>query len=147
MGEIFDVFGLDLRILTLQAINFGLVLLVLWYFLYKPLTAMIEKRRKDTIEAVANAERAANDVKEADTKRKEILTEANLEAEKIVMSARQNGKEKEAQIISDAQERGEKMLADAKQQGEESKRQYIAQSKEEIAKLIVLGVEKTLKNQ
>lgn len=147
MEQIFEVFGLDVRLLIIQMINFGLVLAILTYFLYKPLLKVIEKRRADTIEAVANAERAANELAEADTKKKEIVTNANLEAEQIVASARDAGKEKEAQIIKEAQERSDKMLSEARDQGAETKRQYIMESKEEIAKLVVMGVEKTLRGR
>lgn len=147
MEQIFGVFGLDIRLLIVQMINFGIVLAVLTYFLYRPFLNMIEKRRSDTIEAVANAERAASELAEADTKKKEIITKANLEAEDIVKTARDAGKEKETDIITEAMRRSDQILADAHSQGDETKRQYIAESKEEIAKLIVLGVEKTLKEK
>jgi F-type H+-transporting ATPase subunit b len=147
MTEILNVFGIDFRVLILQAVNFGIVLVVLWYFLYRPLITLIEKRRKDTIEAVANAERASAELAEADTMRKEIVTRANIEAEGIVTSARQSAKETEAKLVSDAQTRTDLMLAEAKTQAEEAKKKAIAESQGEVAKLVVLGVEKMLRER
>lgn len=144
MTEILEVFGIDFRVLTLQAVNFGIVLVVLWYFMYRPLIALIEKRRKDTIEAVANAERASAQLAEADATRKEIVTRANIEAESIVSSAKNAAKETEATLVSEAQARTDHMLAEAKIQAEEAKKKAIAESQGEVAKLVVLGIEKIL---
>lgn len=145
MIEILTVFGIEPKMMLIQAINFGIVLVALTYFLYKPLTAMIEKRRADTIEAVANNERAENAAREADTKKKEILSKANLEAESIVETARKHAKDKEAEIVKTASEKGSAILSDAEARGEELKRTYINESKEEIAKMVVLGVEKIIR--
>jgi len=147
MIEILNVFGINLTMMLIQAVNFSIVLGILWYFLYTPLMKMIEKRRADTIEAVANAERAANDLAEADTKKKEILTEATLTAEDMLKSARLQAKETEEQIISEAQGKSEDILSEAHTIGEETKKRYLDQSKDEIAKLVVLGIEKTLRNR
>ncbi|NBD74048.1 hypothetical protein GVX82_03330 [Patescibacteria group bacterium] len=143
MGAIAEVFGLKVETLLIQSFNFALAALVLWYFLYRPLVTLIEKRRADTIEAVANAERAANELAEADTKKKEIISQANLAAEEIVDNARSSAREQESELVKEAHEKSSQIIAEAKTQGEELKRSAVAESKEEIAKLIVLGIEKT----
>ncbi len=147
MSEILSVFGIEWETFLIQAVNFGIAATVLWYFLYRPLVSLIEKRRADTIEAVANAERAASELAEADTKKKEIITAANLSAEEIVDNARQTAKEEGSNILKEAHSKSDQLVAEARTQGEELKKSYIAQSKGEIAKLIVLGIEKTARNQ
>ncbi len=147
MSEILGVFGIDFRVLILQAVNFGIVLVVLWYFLYRPLINLIEKRRKDTIEAVANAERAAAELSEADATRKDIITKANKEAEQLVLSAREQAKDTESKLVHDAQARADQLIAEARAQGDEAKKRALAESREEIAKLTVLGVEKLLREK
>ena len=144
MEQILDVFGVDWKILIVQIVNFGLLLGVLWYILYKPLTKLINDRRTQIIEGVANAERAEAAVKDADAKKTEIIAKASIEAEGVVTAARTAGKTREAQIIKEAQERHERILKEAELKGEEMKREALRESKEDIAKLIVLGAEKTL---
>jgi F-type H+-transporting ATPase subunit b len=147
MTEILGVFGIDLGVLILQMVNFGIVLVVLWYFLYRPLITIIEKRRSDTIEAVANAQRASVELSEADTKKKEIITKANLEAEQMIHNAKQHAKDTESKIVHDAQARSDSIVAEARRLGQEEKDRTIAQSKDEVAKLVVLGVEKILRER
>jgi F-type H+-transporting ATPase subunit b len=147
MEQIIDVFGIDWRVLVVQVINFTLLLSVLWYFLYKPLTTLIENRRAQIIKGVADAERAEAALKDADAKRAEVLAKASMEAQDIVNASRASGKAREAEIVQEAQEKYERMLAEATLKGEELQRDALAKSKQEIAKLVVLGVEKTLKER
>jgi F-type H+-transporting ATPase subunit b len=147
MEQIIDVFGIDWKILVVQIVNFTVLLGVLWYFLYKPLTTLIENRRAQIIKGVADAERAEAALKDADTKKADILAKASIEAQEIVNASRSSGKAREAEIVQEAQEKYERMLTEATLKGEEIQREALAKSKQEIAKLVVLGVEKTLKEQ
>ena len=147
MEQIIDVFGLDWHKLLVQMVNFAVLLGVLWYFLYKPLTTLIENRRAQIIKGVADAERAEAALQDADTKKADILAKASIEAQDIVNASRSTGKAREAEIVKEAQEKYERMLAEATLKGEEIQREALAKSKQEIARLVVLGVEKTLKER
>lgn len=145
MQQIIGVFGIDWHVLIVQIINFTILLSVLWYFLYTPLITLIENRRAQIIKGVADAERAEVALKDADAKRAEILASASIEAQGIVTGARASGKAREVEIIEAAQEKYERMITEAAQKSAELEREALIRSKQEIAKLVVLGVEKTLK--
>ncbi len=147
MEQIIEVFGIDWRILAIQILNFGILLGVLWYFLYKPITNLIENRRAQIIQGVADAERAAAALKDADAKKADILAAAALDAQALIAQARETAKSKETEIMREAQEKGERILAEATLKGEEVQREALVKSKEQIAQLIVLGAEKTLRER
>lgn len=147
MQEIIDTFGVDWRLLIIQAANFGLLLLVLWYFLYDPLLGLIEKRRSKIEEGVKNAERAEKKLKAIESEREGVITNATREAEVIVSLAKERGGTKEQEIIQNAQEKSERILNEAQKKAEESKRQAIAESQSEIARLAVLSAEKVLRSR
>ncbi len=147
MNEIIAVFGIDWKILFVQIVNFAILLGVLWYFLYKPLVSLIEKRRTQIIQGVADAERAEAALKDADAKCGEMITKAALDAEAVLGEARTSAKRKEAEILHSAQEKYEHLLAEAALKGEEIKRTALRESKEELAKMVVLGVERVLKER
>jgi F-type H+-transporting ATPase subunit b len=119
----------------------------LWYLLYRPLLSLIEKRRAQIIESVANAERAETALKDADAKKAEIMTQASREAEGIVTAARDSGKTREATIVQDAEEKAARIVTEANMKAEELQREALEKSKDDIAKLVVLGVEKTLREK
>ena len=147
MEQIIATFGIDWKILLIQVLNFSILLALLWRLLYRPLTNLIESRRAQIVEGVANAERAALALKDSDAKRVEILTQASLEAESLMVHAREAGKQKEAALLKEAEAKYARMLQEAALKGGEIERTALAESKEEIARLIVLGVEKTLKQK
>lgn len=147
MEQILDVFGIDWRILIVQIVNFSILLGVLWYLLYGPLLRLIESRRTQIIEGVANAERAEAALRDADAKKAELITKASVEAEGILSTARTSGKQREAAIVTEAEQKAARLLAEATMKAEETQREALEKSREEIAKLIVLGVEKTLREK
>ncbi len=145
MEQLIHTFGIDWKILLAQVVNFAVLLGVLWYFLYQPLLSFIEARREKIIQGVADAERAETALKDADAKKSDIIANASIEAEHIIATARETGKSKEADLVQEGQRKYDRLLQEATLKGEELEREALERSKEEIARLIVLGVEKTLR--
>lgn len=144
MQEIIGVFGINWKLLLIQAINFGIVLLVLWHFLYKPVVGMLEKRREVIAKGVADAEAAGRERAETKEERGAMLTAASVEAGTLVERAKQRGEEKERGILLEAQRKSERILEDAAMKAEEKKRRTLLESKEEIARMAVLGAKRLL---
>ncbi len=144
MENIIAVFGIDWKILLVQVVNFSVLLAILWRLLYRPLMSLIEKRRAQIVEGVANAERAELAFRDADAKKAEILAQASRDAERVLAQAREAGKLKETELTRQAQERYERTLAEAHLKGEEIQREALQKSKEDIARLIVLGTAQAL---
>lgn len=142
MEAILHTFGIDWRLLTINAINFGLLLAALWYFLYTPILAMLEERRKKIADGVAAAEASQQELKEIESARAAKLAAAGKEADAIVVAARTAGGEKEREIIERGEAAAATLLRDAEAQAAETKARSIEESKHEVAKLIVLGIEK-----
>ena len=99
MSELFAASGINWQLLIVQAINFGLLLFILWYFLYTPILKLIDDRQKKIAEGVKTAEARANSVLEEASARaeeakrmalsessKEIARAAVLAAEKILQT-------------------------------------------------------------
>lgn len=147
MEQILNVFGIDWKVLFVQVVNFSILLGLLWYLLYRPLVRLIESRRAQIIEGVANAERADVALRDADAKKAAIITKASLEAEEMMRLAREHAKSKETSIVHAAEEKAERVLVEATMRAEELQREAVEKSRADIASLIVLGVEKTLREK
>ena len=81
MSKILDVFGIDWRLLVINAVNFGILLLLLKYFAYKPIMDALEARRRKVSEGVRNADLAERKLKSIEASRTEILAQAGKEAD------------------------------------------------------------------
>ena len=144
MDQILTTFGIDWRLLAIQAFNFGLVLLALWYFLYRPILRMIDARQKKIAEGVKNAERAETLRQETEREKGGIIIAATKEGEGIVERARKAGAENEKKALLQAEMKAAQIATDAQREAQELKVRTLAESKGEIARMVVLGVEKVL---
>ncbi|OGG74110.1 ATP synthase F0 subunit B [Candidatus Kaiserbacteria bacterium RIFCSPLOWO2_01_FULL_54_20] len=147
MSELFAAFGINWKLLLVQAFNFGLLLAVLWYFLYRPVLKMIDDRRQKIAEGVQNSEAAARRLLEAKTEGEGIVGAASREAEGLVATARARAEERAAEIVKTAEVQAESALADARARGEEAKRQTLKESEREIARAAMLAAEKILREK
>lgn len=142
MESILGVFGIDWKLLLIQAVNFGLLMAALTYFLYGPIMRMLEERRQKVADGVRDAEAAARTRQEVENSRGDILAKAGKEADEALRAARATAVKKEKEILGAGEAAAASMLKDADAQAQEMKAQALRESKEEVAKLIVLGIEK-----
>lgn len=147
MDQLIATFGIDWRLLLVQSVNFGLLLLVLWKFVYRPVLAMIDTRREAIAEGVRKAEAADRRLAEADAEGKELVGAAAREGEGIVASARARAEEKAAELLKEAQDKAAATAADAAERAAEAKRRALAESEQEIARAAMLAAEKILRTK
>ncbi len=147
MEAILSTFGIDWRLLLIDAVNFGLLLVGLTYFLYKPVLNMLEERRQKMARGVEAAQKAQERLSEVESERVGTLREAALEADELVARARAAAARVAAEQLAEAQVRAQSVLEEAQASALELKRESLEESKREAAKLIVLGMEKLMANK
>ena len=144
MEGLITTFGIDWRMLAIQIVNFGVLLTALWYFLYKPMLQFLDKRRSEVVEAVQKSEQAELKLKDAAAAKTKKIAEAAREAMAIMDSAQVSAQAQAAALLLEAQQRAERTLLEAHERAEEVKRKTLIAQKAEIARMAVLGAEKTL---
>ena len=142
MEQLFEAFGIDWRLLLINVINFAVLVGGLTYFLYKPITNALETRREKMAQGVRDAEAAEVKLRGIESTRSEKLAEAGKEADSLLSQARDAGAKKGREMLDAAQAASARTVAEAEVQARELKNQALEESKQEIAKLIVLGIEK-----
>ncbi len=147
MEAILHTFGIDWRLLLVNAINFGLLLAVLSYFLYKPMLKMLEDRRTHIAAGVAASNEAKERLAKIEETRQETIQAAAREADDLVRAAREAGNTRSAELVAAGERRAAAAVAEAELQAKELKERALQESKAEVAKLIVLGIEKTAKHK
>ena len=147
MSEILGIFGIDIYLLIAQTANFAVVLAALWYFLYRPVTALLEKRQHVIKEGVANAEIAKSEREQARAERDGIIAEATHEGAALLEQAKTRAQEHEALALKEAAAKSERVLEDARARAEAKQRELLASTQEEIAAMIVMGAEKVLRER
>lgn len=145
MEQLFDTFGIDWKLLVAQAVNFGILLVVLTYVLYKPIMKTLDERRAKIAQGVKDAEDAAVKLAEADTEAGARIAAADSEAETLVANARETAGSERSRIVKEAEERAARLTADAEARAKESAEKALRDSEKEIARLAILAAEKAMR--
>lgn len=145
MDQIISAFGIDAKLIIIQLINFGILMVALGYFLYKPILRILDERAEKIAQGLKDAEAAAAAKAEADVEKQTILTGAHHEAGEVAKRAKAAADATAAGIVSGAQDKAAAVLADAEAKREQIKAAALKESEKEIASLAVLAAEKVLR--
>ena len=55
MDQLLHAFGIDVKLLLAQAVNFGVLLVVLWLVLYKPVMKTLDERKAKIAQCVIDS--------------------------------------------------------------------------------------------
>ena len=146
MNQLFAAFGIDWRLLIIQGVNFAVLLSALTYFLYRPITKMIDDRRNKIAEGVRMAEAAEGRLAEAKIEGVGLVGAAAREAEALVATARLNAQTKGEEVLHAAEIRADSVMKEAAAKSEELKRQALLESEREVVRAAMLAAEKIMRD-
>lgn len=145
MNAFLDQFGIDWKLFLSQLVNFGLILIILSVFVYKPVIKIIKERNKKIKEGLDKAEEAGVRLKEVDEIGKKKIKEAENESIKIIKNTEDKAKELGKELAKKAEEKNVKLQKEIeesyKKQQEEMKKKVFKQASELVKKTIVKTVE------
>ena len=147
MEQLIQAFGIDVKGITVQIINFVILMGLLSYFLYKPVLKLLQDREDAIKQGIADAEAAAAAKAEADTERQTVVAAAHKEADDINARAKVAADEKTDEILNNAEDKAAQVIKAAEQKGVDLQAHARKESEAEIAKLAVLATEKLLKKE
>lgn len=147
MEQLIHAFGIDVKLIIVQIINFVILVAVLTYFLYKPVLKVLAEREEKITQGIKDAEAAAEAKASAENEKQTILTAAHAEAESVAQKAKSFADVKSDEIIAEARTKADSVISDAQSKGAEIKAQAHKESEAEIAKVAVLAAEKILKEK
>lgn len=145
MDQLLHAFGIDVKLLLAQAVNFGVLLVVLWLVLYKPVMKTLDERKAKIAKCVIDADEASKKLAGADEEASAIVHKADMEASALVSSARETANAEKVRLLKEAEERAAKIAEDADARAKEAANKMFKESERDIARLAILAAEKTIR--
>ncbi len=139
--------GLNWKLFLAQLINFGIVVFILWKWVFKPVTSALEARRQRIEESVKTAEEIEKRLQEFEAHRETQMRKAQAQAEALIQKAEGLASESKSQILEMARLEARKLLAEAKTAIATEKEQMLREIREEVATLTVMATEKILREK
>jgi F-type H+-transporting ATPase subunit b len=109
-----DALGIEPTLLIAQIVNFFIIVVVLNVLLYKPILAMLEKRKKDIEAGLLYSEKMKKEDEVAEGKKATLLASARKEGQGIIEEARKTAKIEEKQILEEARKTADEMILKGK---------------------------------
>lgn len=134
--------GINWKFLISQGVNFLLLVLILWWLLYKPVLKMLKDRQTKISESMALAEKNRREAEELEHKNKEEIAKNRQLAKNIVDEATDNAKSGVKEILATAEADAKKIIEKTKTESQHEKEKTINSLKQELAELILLASQK-----
>jgi len=147
MEAIINAFGIDVRLIIIQIVNFTILMVALVYFLYNPILNLLKSREEKIKQGIDDAEKAAEARSQAEEEKKEVLTAAHHSAEEVSMRAKQVAEVTASGIVNEAHDKAADVLKDASVKAEQLRTQIQKEAEDEIAKTAIMAAEKILREK
>jgi len=135
--EIARQFGVDWAHLIAQIISFGIVCALLYKFAYRRVLAMLEQRRQQIAEGLANAEKIKAELARTEAQRQEVMAQVNAQATMLIEEARAAAARVEEQETQKAIAAAEQIVAKAREAADQDHARMLAELKREVGRLVV----------
>jgi len=137
MAETLQSMGIQWPKLIAQAVNFAIVLFILWRWAYRPVFAMLDARREKIAEAMADADKIKADLAKTEAERREILTKAGDQANKLIEEARAAAARVRDQETQKAVAAAEQIMIKAREAAVQDHNRMLQELKREVGRLVV----------
>lgn len=135
--RIVKVFGVDWAHLLPQIISFCIVCALLYRFAYRPILKVLEERRKQIAQGLADAETIRSELARTEAMRQEILTQTNAQAIQLIEEARAAAARVQEQETQKAIAAAEQIVAKARDSASRDYARMLADLKREVGRLVV----------
>jgi F-type H+-transporting ATPase subunit b len=130
-----------------QIVTFAVLVWFIQRFLWGPLTALMEDRKKRIADGLAAAERGQHEQQLAEERAKEALHAAKEQAAGIIAQAQKRAAEIVDEAKDEARSEGERLLAAARAEIDHEYNQAKEQLRAQVVSLAVAGAEKVLEQE
>ena len=147
MESIISTFHIDWKIIIAQAVNFGVVFLVLYIFALKPLSKLMAERSERIAKGVDDAKTNSVLLEKTRQEYENALAQARVEANKIFQEGKKEAEAKRVVMLEEAKKEVSATIENGKKMLEAEKTKMVGEAKNEIINLAMQATEKLMKSK
>ena len=136
--------GINGKLFFAQVLNFGLVMVVVWKWVYTPLLKVMDERNKKISDGLAEAEQIKQERTRFDQEKTKLLKSAHEEAHKIMQAAYEEAKQERQELVAKTQQEIERMDREHRTHLIQEEARMLQSLKSQVAQLVVQTTEKIL---
>jgi F-type H+-transporting ATPase subunit b len=137
ISQIARTFGVDWTHLGAQIISFAIVCGVLYLFAYRRVLAMLENRREQIAQGLANAAKIKAELDRTEAQRRDVMSQAHTHAAQFIEEARTAAARVLDQETRKAVAAAEQIVGKAREAAAQDHDRMLAELKREVGRLVV----------
>jgi len=145
--EILQAFGLDIKLLIANLVNFLILVFILYKLGYKPILKFVKERQEKIEKGIKHAEEAAKKLDDAANKQDKMIANAHKEAQEIIGKAKDQAKVQADSIIKKTQSETRNIVEKAKKEIALEKEQSLVSVRKEAIEAVISATEALLKKK
>jgi F-type H+-transporting ATPase subunit b len=135
--QIANTFGVDQPHLAAQIISFSIVCVLLHRFAYKPVLQMLEERRLQIAQGLADTEKIKSELAQIEIQRQEIMMQANAHATKLIEEAQAAATRVQERETQKAIAAAEQIIVKAREVTVQEHALMLVELKREVGRLVL----------
>jgi len=147
MDSLISAFHLDLKLLIAQLVNFGVVFIVLYLLIFKPLFKTTGERSKTIAKSLQEAKEIEERLAKTKQEQAVMLKEAKVSASEILIKATEEAETKKTEIIEKAKEEIGVLINREKARMQVEKASTLKEIRQEVGDLIAKSWQKILQEK
>jgi F-type H+-transporting ATPase subunit b len=147
MDSIISTFHIDWKIIIAQAINFGVVFVVLYIFALKPLSKLMAERSEKIAKGIYDAKVNAELLQKSRAEYEDMLVKARAEADKIFQDGKKEADNKKILMLEETKGEVATLIENGKKTLEGEKIRMVEEAKNEIVNLAMLATRKLIESK
>ena len=137
MTSIASTFGVDWPHLTAQLVSFAIVCAALYWFAYRPVLRMLESRRQQIAQGLANTEKINAALASIEAQREGVIAEARAQAAQMLADARETARRIQEQEVRRAKATAEQIVLQARGAAAQEHARMLRDLRREVAHLVI----------
>ena len=138
--------GLGVNVWTLiaQIVNFLILLLVLYFFAYKPVMKMLDERSHKIKESMDEVQKVKDQAAQTEEEFKKKIEAASKEGQEVIARAMRTGEEARQRAQAEAKQEAQWLVEKARVEIQRERDETIGELRQEFADLTVVAAEKVI---
>ena len=139
ISQIARTFGVDWPHLGAQFLSFAIVCAVLYKFAYRNILAMLDERKHQIEQGLANAEKIKAELARTEAQRQDVMAQAYVESAKVIEQARKSAARLLEVETQKAIATAEQIVLKAREAAAQDRERMTVELKREVGRWVVQG--------
>jgi F-type H+-transporting ATPase subunit b len=136
--------GINVWTLAAQIVNFLILLLLLYFFAYKPVLKMLDERSRKIKESMEEVQKVKDQAARTEEEFKKKIEAAGKEGQEVIARAMRTGEEARQRAQAEAKQEAQVLVEKARAEIQLERNQTIDELRQEFADLTVVAAEKVI---